>query len=318
MGKTSYLTVNGMIIGESTGGVNRAFGLDALGSVVVTYTGSSVENTYQYKPYGGLLAKTGIAPDPYFLWNGGSGYRATSLFAVTHYVLARHFSSSSAAWTTLDPKWPQERAYAYANSRPVVDVDRTGMGSPCPDKGAIAGTSTTCPLSCKGACIVGTCPSDLSVCPLRKVISTADASAITYCNFDTYTIYTWSCDNCSAIETIIDCHENQHRMDMSDCCGQVGACVKHYGEAKKEACKNAFRYWVQVNSAVLECRAYAKSYSSAKAWAEQMDCLNKKNDTCCTIVEGNIPNYSRRMNACGTNPKLTTCNLIADVGTGGA
>ena len=71
MPTTNYVTVNGMIIGESTGGVNRAYGLDALGSVVAMYTGTSVENTYRYKLYDGLLAKTGTASDPSFLWNGG-------------------------------------------------------------------------------------------------------------------------------------------------------------------------------------------------------------------------------------------------------
>ncbi len=42
----------------------------------------SEENTYQYKPYGGVLAKTGTAADPSFLWNGGSevsGHKAHEL-----------------------------------------------------------------------------------------------------------------------------------------------------------------------------------------------------------------------------------------------
>ena len=110
---TNYISSNGMIIGEETSGVFRAFGLDALGSVVATYTGSAVENTYQYKPYGATLAKTGSASDPSFLWNGGSGYRSTTLPDADSYVQARHFSQISGAWTTTDPLWPDESPFIY-------------------------------------------------------------------------------------------------------------------------------------------------------------------------------------------------------------
>ncbi len=152
MGTTNYITANGMLIGESTGGVNRAYGLDALGSVVATYTGTSVENAYVYKPYGGVLAKTGPATDPSFLWNGGSGYRATSLSNSEFYVHLRHFSASSAQWTTCDPIWPSEPAYAYTNASPALLADSSGLAGGPPTSST--GASLTCP---KGYVPNGTC-----------------------------------------------------------------------------------------------------------------------------------------------------------------
>ncbi len=51
---------------------------DALGSVTGTLNASqAVVNTYRYKPYGELLAKTGAGLDPRILWGG---YRASGAF----------------------------------------------------------------------------------------------------------------------------------------------------------------------------------------------------------------------------------------------
>ncbi len=75
MAVTNYISMDGMLIGEMTAGVMRNYGTDALGSVVETVLNGVEENTYQYKPYGGLLAKTGVAADPSFLWNGVRGVK---------------------------------------------------------------------------------------------------------------------------------------------------------------------------------------------------------------------------------------------------
>jgi len=128
MATTNYISMDGMLIGEVTGGVMRNYGTDALGSVVDTASNGVAENTYRYKPYGGTLAKTGSAADPSFLWNGGSGYRATTLVNSGYYVRRRHFSSTAAQWTTADPLWPAERIYCYAKSQPVSGVDYLGLG----------------------------------------------------------------------------------------------------------------------------------------------------------------------------------------------
>ncbi len=126
MAYTSYITIDGTLVGEETNGVMRNYGTDALGSVVTTTLNGVAENTYRYKPYGGLLAKTGTAADPSFLWNGGSGYRATTLPSASHYVRRRHYSGTAAQWTTADPRWPGEPPTAYAQGRPASQADPSG------------------------------------------------------------------------------------------------------------------------------------------------------------------------------------------------
>jgi len=125
MAVTDYITVEGMILGEVTNGVMRSYGTDALGSVVATYTGGALGNTYRFKPYGSLLAKTGSAIDPFFLWNGASGYRSTGS-GPSHYVRSRHYSFNIRQWTTVDSFWPEEHAYVYAWDSPLIRNDPSG------------------------------------------------------------------------------------------------------------------------------------------------------------------------------------------------
>ncbi len=125
---TNFITSHGMIWGEiSDTGVTRSYGHDALGSVTETFVNGALENTYRYTPYGSLLAKTGTAPDPSFLWNGGSGYRATGLVNSDFYVRRRHFSRNTAQWTTVDPVWPSEPPFNYAGSNTTTRVDPSGL-----------------------------------------------------------------------------------------------------------------------------------------------------------------------------------------------
>jgi len=127
MATISYISVGPTIVGESTGGLSRAYGLDALGSVVATYTGTAVQNTYTYKPYGRVLAKTGTGGDPSFLWNGGSGYRATGLDCSEAHVRRRHYSSSHNSWTTCDPLWPTESPFSYLRGGVTRFSDPSGL-----------------------------------------------------------------------------------------------------------------------------------------------------------------------------------------------
>ena len=120
-----------MLMGEMTNGVMRNYGTDALGSVVETVLNGVEENTYQYKPYGGLVAKTGVAADPSFLWNGGSGYRATSLSFADMYVRRRHYNLSTGLWTARDDFWPSENPFAYCWNRPTKLKDPSGQRVNC-------------------------------------------------------------------------------------------------------------------------------------------------------------------------------------------
>jgi RHS repeat-associated protein len=128
MAVTNYHTVNGEIVGETTSGVRTDYLVDALGSVTGTVNQSAqVLNTYRYKPYGALLAKTGTAADPKSQWVGTLGYRATSRAQSDYYIRARHYGSAPGRWTTMDRLWPILPAYQYAESSPAVSVDVWGL-----------------------------------------------------------------------------------------------------------------------------------------------------------------------------------------------
>src|SRR5580658_1503028 len=105
MAVTNYYTINGEVIAERTAGSARVDYLtDALGSITATVNQSAqVVNTYRYKPYGALLAKTGTGADPAFGWNGSHGYRPTLTKFCDFYVRARHDDSTTGRWGTLDP-----------------------------------------------------------------------------------------------------------------------------------------------------------------------------------------------------------------------
>src|SRR2546423_15632302 len=114
--KTSYLTVDGEILGQISGGVQTDFATDALGSVLATVNQSAqVVNTYRHKPYGAQLSKSGVGADPANRWVGGLGYRQTGKKWSDVYVRARHVDTRAGRWTTADPVRlvrPAER-YSY-------------------------------------------------------------------------------------------------------------------------------------------------------------------------------------------------------------
>lgn len=125
----AYYSVNGRILGEASGGTRLDYMTDALGSVTGTVDSSAqVVNTYRYKPYGELLAKTGSGSDPRFRWVGSPGYRQTGNRFSDVYVRARHYSSRTARWTSRDPdrgsRYRLPYLYGYAN--PAVVADPSG------------------------------------------------------------------------------------------------------------------------------------------------------------------------------------------------
>jgi len=131
MAVTNYYAVNAELVGEKTVGSSRIDYLtDALGSVTATLNQSAqVVNTYRYKPYGAQLAKTGTAADPAFTWVGAQGYRQTGRKYSDVYVRARHYSSSTARWTTkvrLEDQLEGEHPYGYAFNNPITYTDPSG------------------------------------------------------------------------------------------------------------------------------------------------------------------------------------------------
>lgn len=123
----AYNTINGQIMGEVSDapGANATDYLtDALGSVVATVSGGKILNTYRWSGYGQQVLKTGIGPDPKFLWVGGWGYRSSGLLL---YVRERALSTSLSVWLSIDDLWPHERKYSYSAQNPASRIDPTGL-----------------------------------------------------------------------------------------------------------------------------------------------------------------------------------------------
>lgn len=128
---TNYYSVSGHIIGErNVGGSRTNYAADSLGSVVATLVAGAIQNNYANKPYGALLQKSGLGPDPSFGWIGTSGYRQTSRLYAEEYVRSRTYSSNTSRWTAKDPTWPREYPYCYVNGKPVSVSDPNGLGGP--------------------------------------------------------------------------------------------------------------------------------------------------------------------------------------------
>jgi len=125
----NYVNLNGRTVAEHTGGVRTGYLTDALGSITATVNSSqTVVNTYRWKPYGERLAKTGAGADPTLGWVGTYGYRRTQRSRSEYYMIARHYDSIGGRWTTVDPLWPWESAYGYAQAGPTFNTDRLGLG----------------------------------------------------------------------------------------------------------------------------------------------------------------------------------------------
>ena len=122
----NYHTVNGQLVGQSTGTEFTQYLTDAQGSVTATVNGKRVTNTYRYKPYGERLAKTGSGPDPAFQWAGDTGSRVTGRSWAEQYNQARHYGTRQSSWTSVDPIWPSEKAYSFGAGNPTTFIDPTG------------------------------------------------------------------------------------------------------------------------------------------------------------------------------------------------
>ena len=133
MPTTNYYTVNGEIIGEHTTGQSRLDYIpDGQGSVAATIDQTLiVQSTARYKPFGGILSASGIQPA--FGWIGTLGSRTSSTPHADFYNRARTLAALEGRWTTVDPLWPWEPAYAYARSCPTTLTDPSGFApGDCP------------------------------------------------------------------------------------------------------------------------------------------------------------------------------------------
>ncbi len=120
---TDYLTVDGEVLAETRGGVDRDYLPDPLGSTAALLDDTQARtDAFAYWPYGEERTTGESTP---FRYVGTLGYRSDASSGRV-YVRARHYRPGLARWQTVDPLWPQERAYGYAEESPTSWVDPVG------------------------------------------------------------------------------------------------------------------------------------------------------------------------------------------------
>jgi RHS repeat-associated protein len=270
---TSYHTVNGRIRAESTGGARTGYLPDALGSVTATVQGGAMVNTYRYKPYGELLAKTGAEPNPRFRWVGCFGYNNDQ--QNLHYVRARHYNARRAQWTAQDSAWPGESSYNYCHGIPSTLIDPNGNNPLLILALAggillVGGCSSSDPDPCEGCDTM----TDDELCKFSLRFASDDIKDkahgwVACCKGKKVSCWApqrvqkaYGCKLgdpiCTQIRECIYLHEKRHEE-------QVGsACISHSGRRWKEA---ECGIWGNSNTDNAECDAY--SYSI-------VECIMKK------------------------------------------
>ena len=143
-----YTTIDGVLVHEDRGGVERQYVGDPLGSLV----GELDENqnliyTAEYWPYGEVRTESGNKQSE---WGfvGLLGYLRD--LATLLYVRARHYVPHRARWVTVDPLWPNEKAYTYCQSSPIPYGDPSGRSLACIGLGICVGIGIGALLTCGG------------------------------------------------------------------------------------------------------------------------------------------------------------------------
>ena len=123
----TYTTLDGVILSERENGVTKTYVSDPQGSVIGVLDESGNElYSATYWPYGEIRTETGTRPAFGFL--GALGYMRD--FIQLLYVRARYLRTDLGRWMTVDPLWPGEAAYGYADGRPSEQSDPLGL-MPC-------------------------------------------------------------------------------------------------------------------------------------------------------------------------------------------
>ena len=121
----TYTTLNGQVIYENRGGVQRHYVPDTLGSTAALMDSTgTVTDTYDYWPFGEIRSHTGSSTTP-FTFVGTLGYYIQVLSNFM-YVRARFLRPALARWQTVDPLGPLLHPYEYVENRPNEGSDLFG------------------------------------------------------------------------------------------------------------------------------------------------------------------------------------------------
>ena len=118
----------GNLISQRRGASSHFHHFDALGSTAgLTDASQVLTDSYLYKAYGEILAKSGSTTNP-FRWVGRQGYFYDSDLA-QYYVRARHYDPRIARWLSED-LWGTHLPsglYNYGGNRPTFALDPSGL-----------------------------------------------------------------------------------------------------------------------------------------------------------------------------------------------
>src|SRR5580692_7372920 len=113
-----YSNFCGMVVSENRGGAVSDYVQDTLGSTIgLMDSAGALTDRWEYWPYGEVVSRTGTNPTP-LTFLGVIGY-FQDVLSKLFYVRARHLRPDLARWLTVDPKWLNDLAYAYAGNRPT-------------------------------------------------------------------------------------------------------------------------------------------------------------------------------------------------------
>lgn len=127
MSIVTYLVVADEILSENRDASKRDYLPDPLGSTVALLNSKQEKtDTFDYWPYGEIRMSSGASPTP-FKFCGTLGYYSGGGGNV--YVRTRFYSTRTSAWLTVDPLWPFEVAYSYADLNPTSRTDMYGLAA---------------------------------------------------------------------------------------------------------------------------------------------------------------------------------------------
>ncbi|MBS1714218.1 MAG: RHS repeat-associated core domain-containing protein [Armatimonadetes bacterium] len=137
MATTRYTVVNGVVLHEDRNGTERLYRPDTLGSTAALQDATTTRATYDYWPYGEIRSNTGSGSSR-FKYVGTFGYYDDG---ARLYVRARQYRPVQGRWMTVDPLWPDEAAYNYAENHPIKNSDPSGLSIviPLPVLGGLGG-----------------------------------------------------------------------------------------------------------------------------------------------------------------------------------
>lgn len=124
MASVRYTNAHGRVIAEQHGASRRFLKCDPQGNVLGLYDNNqTLTDSFTYWPYGEVRTQT----NPFgtkLKFSGGLGCRTTLDGRI--YMRARTLQPKYGRWLTVDPLWPDEASFVFAQCSPMSKIDPSG------------------------------------------------------------------------------------------------------------------------------------------------------------------------------------------------